>query len=60
MNTISRIISGLLIVVLGFSFIFKSDSDIFAIIFGFFLLGLGVFLFFNKKEDQIEEIKKTK
>lgn len=65
MGAISRTITGL---ILGFSAIFfivggivsEKSIDFISIIVGIFLLGLGIFIIFNKKEDEIEQIKKSK
>ena len=59
MNTISRTITGILVIILGLFLIinFRSNSLI-SIIYGLTILIIGIFIFFNKKEDDIEKIKK--
>ncbi len=67
MNTISRTISGLILVAIGlavFIFIVPTAQDKFSLIFsaGWSLLfiGIGIYIFFNNKEDDIEMIKDNK
>ncbi len=65
MNTISRIISGIISVILGLYIIFdviwdKPEGWLWSLISGIFLIIVGIFIFFNKKEDNIEEIKSRK
>jgi membrane-bound ClpP family serine protease len=59
MNAISRTITGLLIMILGLSlmtlFFFRGFWPF--IIYGLPLFIIGLFIFFNKKEDEIEKIK---
>ena len=64
-NLVSRTIVGILLVILAvYLFLFegvlnKQSADyIVAIILGLILLALGIFILFNKKEDEIERIKK--
>ena len=61
MNTRSRTITGILAVILGLFIIIKSGSEPWLIvIYGIPVLVIGIFIFFNKKEDEIEKIKKSK
>ena len=64
MNTISQIISGTVLIVLGeyiiFSIVDKSEDWFWVLISGIFFMVIGFFIFFNKKEDSIEEIKNNK
>ena len=64
----SRILWGILISVLGVLLVIIGlvvglifDKDIFSlIIYGIFILIVGIIIFFNKKEDKIEQIKSNK
>ena len=65
MNTISQIISGTVLIVLGevliiFSIVDKPEDWFWVLISGIFFIVIGFFIFFNKKEDSIEEIKNNK
>lgn len=61
---LSRIISGIIIIsssiwfIIYMGFIDHSEIDYVAILVGLFFLILGFFILFNKKEDEIEKIKK--
>ncbi len=58
MNTISRTITGILATLLGLYLIALSIlEDPWILIYGIPILIIGIFIFFNKKEDKIEEIK---
>ena len=60
-NFLSRTLSGVVIIVLSVLFIFFvgfKEGDYFAIIFGIIFIIIALFILFNKKEDDIEEIKK--
>ena len=62
-NFISRVLSGVSIIVLSALFIFFvgfRDNDYFAVISGIMFIILALFIIFNKKEDDIEEIKNKK
>jgi hypothetical protein len=64
MNKVSRTITGLVIIILSTSLIvflgfFASQGIDYAnILTGLFFLIIGFFILFNKKEDEIEKIKK--
>ncbi len=64
MNTISRVISGGAMILIGAflfieSFFWKSIDNIWiSISYGFIIFVLGLVLIFNKDEDKIEQIKK--
>ena len=64
MNTISRTIAGTVLIVLGEYIIFNLDDKpedfLWGLIFGILFIVIGFFIFFNKKEDNIEEIKNNK
>ena len=61
MNTTSRTITGIVAVVLGLLIIIMNFSEPWLIaIYGIPILLIGVFIFFNKKEDDIEKIKRSK
>lgn len=62
MNTVSRTITGVLLGLLGAaiaisSYLDRSEDWPWSIAMGVLFIGLGVYIFFNKKEDDIEEIK---
>ncbi len=64
MNKIIRITTGLIIVFLSFwiiisvGFFNEMKIDYIAFLMGVFFLIIGFFIIFNKKEDDIEQIKK--
>ncbi len=61
MNKISRVITGGLIVLASILLIVLVgilNGDYFSIVFGLFFLCIGFAILFNKKEDDIEQIKK--
>lgn len=59
MNKVSRTITGTVMILLGiFLSLVAVFEEIFLLIYGIPLIILGLFIFFNKKEDAIEEIKK--
>ena len=67
MNTVSRIISGTAALVLGAFVLYAAITEgsdtwslVWGVIWGIFICGIGVYLCFNKKEDEIEEIKNEK
>ena len=63
MNIISRTIAGTIIILFGLWFAFfigfidGPKIDFVAIIVGVLFLIFGIFILFNKKEDEIEKIK---
>jgi membrane-bound ClpP family serine protease len=60
MNTKSRLITGTLIILLGTFLLIGSlfwEVKIVSLIYGIVIFVLGIFIFFNKKEDKIEKIK---
>ena len=62
MNTVSRTISGVVAFALGLVVVVAvgrghSGEGWWGLLWGLFLMGLGVYIFFNKKEDDIEKIK---
>jgi hypothetical protein len=63
MNLISRTITGIAMISLGFFLIglsFFIEIPYVALIYGIPVLILGIFILFNKKEDKIEKIKSRK
>jgi len=61
MNTTSRTITGTLAIILGlFLIIFSIFKELWILIYGIPILIIGIFIFFNKKEDNIEKIKGRK
>lgn len=61
MNTLSRTITGIIAIILGLSLIIIGFFTPFVLIYGIPIFIVGIFIFFNKKEDIIEKIKtKTK
>jgi membrane-bound ClpP family serine protease len=58
MNILSRTLSGGILVVVGLILIIISPFVMFVtLIYGIPLLLIGLFILFNKKEDEIEKIK---
>jgi len=57
MNTLSRTITGGIAIVLGIGLIIGGIFEYPLIIYGVIILIVGLFIFFNKKEDTIEGIK---
>ena len=57
MNTLSRIITGPLAIILGLYLIIISFSEPWLLIYGIPIFIVGIFILFNKKEDDIEKIK---
>ena len=56
-NKVSRTITGILATLFGiFLVILSILKDFWILIYGIPILVLGIFIFFNKKEDDIEEI----
>ncbi len=65
MNTMSRTIAGIASIILGLYIIIttvldKPEGWIWILAYGGFFIVIGFFIFFNKKEDDIEEIKNNK
>jgi len=64
MNTASRTLSGIATIILGAYIAFISFSDLEkswpGLIWGITFIVIGLFILFNKKEDDIEEIKDSK
>ena len=61
MNIISRTITGIITILLGlFLIILSILKDPWILIYGIPILVIGIFIFFNKKEDDIEKIKGRK
>lgn len=63
MNTTSRTIAGIIMILLGGFLLIGSLSWkdwIVSLIYGLIIFILGWFIFFNKKEDEIEQIKEVK
>jgi uncharacterized membrane protein HdeD (DUF308 family) len=64
MNTVSRTISGVIAFLVGLFVIIVTLSErldpwsmVWGLGWGATVAGVGIYLFFNKKEDEIEEIK---
>ena len=58
MNFISRTITGAVLIILGAVLIAVSFfTSLFVLIYGIPIFIVGFFVLFNKKEDEIEEIK---
>ena len=60
MNTISRTITGIAAIILGSYLIICAEEKIIVFIYGIPIFIIGIFILFNKKEDDIEKIKKNK
>jgi len=59
MNTMSRTITGILLIILGIILIYVSvNESLWVLIYGIPVLLIGLFILFNKKEDEIEQIKR--
>jgi len=58
MNLVSRTITGGAMIIIGFILIGISFFKVFwVLIYGIPILIIGLFIFFNKREDKIEQIK---
>ena len=57
MNTLSRTITGIAAIILGLIIILGSYPKYVMTLYGIFFIVVGIFIFFNKKEDDIEKIK---
>lgn len=62
MNNLNRLITGITIIVLSVWFVlgvgFTEEQIIYSVVaLGLLFVALGLVIIFNKKEDQIEEIK---
>ena len=57
MNILSRTITGTLAIILGLILITIGFSEPWVLIYGIPILIIGIFILFNKKEDNIEKIK---
>ena len=57
-NLTSRVITGGILIALGGVLVVISFTDLVLLIYGVPALLIGIFLFFNDKEDDIEQIKK--
>ena len=60
MNVLSRTITGLVLIILGIILIFVSIGEPWVLIYGIPVFLIGLFIFFNKKEDKIETRKDVK
>jgi uncharacterized membrane protein YfcA len=61
MNTLSRTITGTLVTILGIFIIAGYTKEPWeALIFGIPITIIGIYIIFNKKEDFIERIKKSR
>jgi predicted membrane protein len=57
MNTISRTIVGGVLFLFGLFFTFTDFFNLLTFTFGILIIFLGGYIFLNKKEDEIEQIK---
>ncbi len=57
MNTVSKNISGTVVIILGLIVIIFGFSNPLALIYGIPIFIIGLFILANKKEDEIEKIK---
>ncbi len=61
MNTISRTITGMLLIILGIILIYVSvNESLWVLIYGIPITLIGFFILFNKKEDKIESRRDVK
>jgi len=57
MNTLSRTITGTLAIILGLVLIIIGFFTFITLFYGIPIFIIGIFILFNKKEDEIETIK---
>ena len=57
-NLTSRVLTGGILIAIGGVLVVVSLTDLVFLIYGAPTLLIGIFLFFNNKEDDIEQIKK--
>ena len=57
MNLLSRTITGIITIIIGLFLIVTCFSKSILLIYGIALFIIGIFILFNKKEDDIEKIK---
>tara|TARA_Y100000310_G_scaffold335595_1_gene418017 strand:- start:1327 stop:1518 length:192 start_codon:yes stop_codon:yes gene_type:complete len=57
MNIVSRIITGIIAMVIGVVLILWNFYEFWTFIYGVIIFVIGVFILFNNKEDDIEKIK---
>lgn len=61
MNTMSRTITGILLIILGIILTYVSVSEsLWVLIYGIPITLIGLFILFNKKEDKIESRRDVK
>ncbi|MBA7604291.1 hypothetical protein ES703_11411 [subsurface metagenome] len=60
MNVLSRTIAGIVLIILGIILISVSVKEPWVLIYGIPIILIGFFILFNKKEDEIEQIKRRK
>lgn len=64
MNLLSRTITGTVMIILGAFLLgcsfFWTDARAISIIYGLLLFVIGLFILFNKREDEIEQIHENK
>lgn len=61
MNTTSRTITGIALIILGIILISVSVKEsLWILIYGIPIILIGFFILFNKREDEIEQIKRRK
>jgi len=56
MNVVSRTVTGIVMIILGAGLIGLSFLSLIFLVYGLIVLILGIVIFFNKKEDKIEQI----
>jgi len=57
MNILSRTITGIILIILGVFLIILGFLFYIPLIYGIPMVIIGLFILFNRKEDQIEQIK---
>ncbi len=60
MNTLSRTITGIIAIILGLILTIIGIFNFVTLFYGIPILIIGFFILFNKKEDEIEPIKRGK
>ena len=61
MNVLSRTITGIALIILGIILIsVPVKESLWVLVYGIPIILIGFFILFNKKEDEIEQIKRRK
>lgn len=64
MNNLTRLITGVLCIAFGLFLavmgVMETSPEYFVVASGLFFVVVGVYIIFNKKEDEVEQIKESK